>query len=80
MFWKASLRNIVPEQVVWWSHMTLKLDASFVVKTIEARGEVKTMRTLIFDDTFLDKYDKRQVERASRVQDIISFFLRITVC
>ena len=54
--------------------MTLKLDASFVIKTIEARGEGKTMRTLIFDDTLLDKYDKRYVERASRVQDIISFF------
>ena len=54
--------------------MTLKLDASFVIKTIEARGEGKDMRTLIFDDTLLDKYDKRQVERASRVQDIISFF------
>ena len=53
--------------------MTLKLDASFVIKTIEARGEGKTMRTLIFDDTLLDKYDKRHVERASRVQDIISF-------
>ena len=71
MFWKASLRNIVPEQFVRWSHMTLKLDASFVIKTIEARGEGKTMRTLIFDDTLLDKCDKRQVERASRVQDII---------
>ena len=32
------------------------------------------MRTLIFDDALLDKYDKRRVERASRVQDIISFF------
>ena len=74
MFWKASLRNIVREQFVRWSHMPLKLNASFVIKTIEARGEGKTMRTLIFDDTLLDKYDKRQVERASRVQDIISFF------
>ena len=54
--------------------MTLKLDASFVIKTIEAKGEGKTMRTLIFDYTLLDKYDTRQVERASRVQDIISFF------
>ena len=44
--------------------MTLKLDASFVIKTIEARGEGKTMRTLISDDILLDKYDKRQVERA----------------
>ena len=43
MFWKASLRNIVPEQFVQWSHMTLKLDASFVIKGIEASGERKTM-------------------------------------
>ena len=43
MFWKASLRNIVPEQLVRWSHMTLKLDVSFVIKWIEARWERKTM-------------------------------------
>ena len=35
MFLKASLRNIVPEQFVQWSHMTLKLDASFVINRIE---------------------------------------------
>ena len=36
-------------------------------------------RTLIFDDTLLDKYDKRQVEWASRVQNSF-IFLRITFC
>ena len=45
--------------------MTLKLDASFVLKMIEARVVGKTMRTLIFDDTLLDKH------AASRVQHII---------
>ena len=49
--------------------MILKLDAYFLIKMIEARGERKTMRTLIFDDTLLDKYDKhdnRPVEWPSR--------------
>ena len=46
--------------------MTLKLDASFLIKMIETRGERKTMRILIFDDTLLDKYDKRPVEWPSR--------------
>ena len=46
--------------------MTLKLDASFLIKMIEARGERMAMRTLIFDDTLLDKYDKRPVEWPSR--------------
>ena len=56
--------------------MTLRMDAFFVIKGIEARGERKTMtsRTVTFDDTLLDKYGKRQVEWASRVQDILSFF------
>ena len=46
--------------------MTLKLDASSLIKMIEARGLRKTMRTLICDDTLLDKYDKRPVEWPSR--------------
>ena len=41
--------------------MTLKLDASFVIKMIEARVEGKTMRTLIFDDTLLDKYSTNHI-------------------
>ena len=39
MFWNASLRNIVPEQFIQWSHATLQLDASFVIKGIEASRE-----------------------------------------
>ena len=41
---QTSLRNIVPEQLIQWSYVTLKLDgnASFVIKGIEARGERKT--------------------------------------
>ena len=31
-------------------------------------------RAFTFDDTLLDKYDKRQIEWANRVQDILSFF------
>ena len=33
----------MPEQFVQWSHITLKLDASFVIKGSEERGERKTM-------------------------------------
>ena len=43
MFWNASLWNIVPEQFVQWSHMTLKLDAYFVIKGVKASGERKAM-------------------------------------
>ena len=41
---QTSLRNIVPEQLIQWSHVTWKLDgiASFVINGIEARGERKT--------------------------------------
>ena len=41
---QTSLRNIVPEQLIQWSHVTWKLDgiASFVIDGIEARGERKT--------------------------------------
>ena len=41
---QTSLRNIVPEQLLQWSHVTWKLDdiASFVINGIEARGERKT--------------------------------------
>ena len=41
---QTSLRNIVPEQLIQWSHVTWKLDgiASFVNNGIEARGERKT--------------------------------------
>ena len=41
---QTSLRNIVLEQLIQWSHMTWKLDgiASFVINGIEARGERKT--------------------------------------
>ena len=47
MFLKQSqtfLRNIVPEQLIQWSYVTLKLNdiASFVIKRIKARGERKT--------------------------------------
>ena len=40
----TSLRNIVPEQLIQWSYVTLKLDgvASFVIKGIEARGKRNT--------------------------------------
>ena len=40
----ASLQNIVPEQLIQWSYVTLQLDdiASFVIKGIEARGARKT--------------------------------------
>ena len=43
----TSLRNIVPEQLIQWSYVTLKLDgiASFVIKGIEARGKRKTKRS-----------------------------------
>ena len=38
-----SSRNIVPEQLIQWSPVKLKLDdiASFVIKGIEARDERK---------------------------------------
>ena len=41
---QTSLRNIVPEQLIQWSHVTWQLDgiASFVINGIEARGERKT--------------------------------------
>ena len=44
---QTSLRNIVPEQLIQWSHVTWKLDgisyiASFVINGIEVRGEWKT--------------------------------------
>ena len=41
---QTSLRNIVREQLIQWSHVTWKLDgiASFVIDGIEARGERKT--------------------------------------
>ena len=41
---QTSLRNIVPEQLIQWSHVTWKLDgiASFVIDGIEARSERKT--------------------------------------
>ena len=41
---QTSLRNIVPEQLIQWSHVTWKLDsiASFVINGIEARDERKT--------------------------------------
>ena len=64
-------------QFVWWSHVTLRLDAFFGIKGIE-QGERErpwlVYRTVTFDDTLLDKYNKRQVEWASRVQYILSFF------
>ena len=61
-----SSRNIVPEQLIQWSPVKLKLDgiASFVIKGIEARDERKieliVSRTLGFDYTLLDKYAARQ--------------------
>ena len=41
---QTSLRNIVPEQLIQWSHVIRKLDgiASFVINGIEAMGEIKT--------------------------------------
>ena len=42
-----ALTNIVPEQFVRWGHMTLKLDASFVIKGTEPRGARKNMNRII---------------------------------
>ena len=41
---QTSSRNIVPKQLIQWSHVTLKLDgiASVVIKGINARGERNT--------------------------------------
>ena len=41
---QISLRNIVPEQLIQWSHVIWKLDdiASFVINGIETMGEIKT--------------------------------------
>ena len=41
--WQNSSRNIVPEQLIQWSPVKLKLDgiASFVIKGIEARDKRK---------------------------------------
>ena len=65
----------------------IKTGCLFVIEGIEAMGETKdndlvVSRTFTFDDTLLDKYDKRQVEWANRVQDIISFFseLHSAIC
>ena len=41
MFWTASLRNIVPEQFVWWSHMTLKTECLFFDKDDRSKGREK---------------------------------------
>ena len=57
-----SSRNIVPEQLIQWSPVKLKLDgiASFVTKRREEDQELIVSRTLGFDYTLLDKYAARQ--------------------
>ena len=66
MFWKASLTEHCARTICLMESYDIKTGCLILIKMIEARGERKTMRTLIFDDTLLDKYDKRPVEWPSR--------------
>ena len=74
----TSLRNIAPEQLIQWSHVTLKLDGIAIDQgdrsnEREKDQELIVSRTLRFDDTLLDKYADRQDERECRVHGILSF-------
>ena len=40
----------------------------------EKDNDLVVSRTFTFEDILLDNYDKRQVEWASHIQDILSFF------
>ena len=67
----------MPQQFVRWSHNYIKTGCLFYDQGDRSTWEMEhhvliVSRTLIFEDTLLDKYDKRQVEWTSRVHGIHS--------